>query len=173
MRRVDDDPAFDYEVVSGARRHWSVSYLRNVEHREIRYLIEERELTDEQAFRLADVENRSRRISAIMSGRSTIDTPSRHSTAASPSGWPNVLKSQGRGCRAFWTSASSRIDVVEAFGDIRLLRENHAREIKPLLAADDSRPTVMAEAKRLAAQQAACRAAGKAMIWSLLRSSAP
>ena len=36
VRRVEDDPAFDYEVISGARRHWSVSYLRNIEHRESR-----------------------------------------------------------------------------------------------------------------------------------------
>lgn len=37
-----------------------MSYLRQVEHREIKFLIEERELTDEAAFRLADIENRSR-----------------------------------------------------------------------------------------------------------------
>lgn len=61
VRRVTDDPDHDYEVIAGARRHWAVSYLRDVEHREIKYLIEERELTDEQAFRLADIENRARR----------------------------------------------------------------------------------------------------------------
>jgi ParB family chromosome partitioning protein len=54
-------------------------------------------------------------------------------------------------------------DVVEA-GDIRLLRENHAREIKPLLADADQRPKVMAEAKRLAADQSALKTAGKAPL---------
>ena len=44
VRRVEDDPAFDFEVICGARRHWAVSYLKNVEHRDIRYLVEEREL---------------------------------------------------------------------------------------------------------------------------------
>ena len=59
VRRVQDDEAYDYEVICGARRHWSVSHLRTVEHRDIKFLIEERELSDEAAFRLADVENRS------------------------------------------------------------------------------------------------------------------
>jgi ParB family chromosome partitioning protein len=164
VRRVDDDPAFDYEVISGARRHWSVSYLRNIEHREIRYLIEERELTDEQAFRLADVENRSRR--DISDYERALDY--RHAVETFYGGVAQRMAERLEVPRA-WLSRFLDLgklptDVVEAFGDIRLLRENHAREIKPLLADDASRPTVMAEAKRLAAQQAACRAAGKAMI---------
>ena len=60
VRRVTDDAAFDYEVICGARRHWSVSHLRQVEHRDIKFLIEERDLDDEAAFRLSDLENRSR-----------------------------------------------------------------------------------------------------------------
>lgn len=164
VRRVEDDPAFDYEVVSGARRHWSVSYLRNIEHREIRYLIEERELTDEQAFRLADVENRSRK--DISDYERALDY--RHAVETFYGGVAQRMAERLEVPRA-WLSRFLDLgklptDVVEAFGDIRLLRENHAREIKPLLADDASRPKVMAEAKRLADQQAACRAAGKAML---------
>src|ERR1700756_2517470 len=59
VRRVRDDAAYDYEVICGARRHWAVSHLRTVEHRDIKFLIEERDLTDEAAFRLADIENRA------------------------------------------------------------------------------------------------------------------
>jgi len=164
VRRVEDDPAIDYEVISGARRHWSVSYLRNIEHREIRYLIEERELTDEQAFRLADVENRSRK--DISDYERALDY--RHAVETFYGGVAQRMAERLEVPRA-WLSRFLDLgklptDVVEAFGDIRLLRENHAREIKPLLADDESRPKVMAEAKRLAAQQAACRAAGKAML---------
>ena len=28
VRRVEDDPAYDYEVIAGTRRHWSISWLR-------------------------------------------------------------------------------------------------------------------------------------------------
>ena len=164
VRRVEDDPAFDYEVISGARRHWSVSYLRNVEHREIRYLIEERELTDEQAFRLADVENRARQ--DISDYERALDY--RHAVETFYGGVAQRMAERLEVPKA-WLSRFLDLgklptDVVEAFGDVRLLRENHAREIKPLLADDAARPKVMAEAKRLAAEQAALNAAGKAPL---------
>ncbi len=43
----------------GARRHWTVTWLRANNYPEFRFLVEPRELTDEEAFRLADLENRS------------------------------------------------------------------------------------------------------------------
>lgn len=164
VRRVDDDPAYDYEVICGARRHWSVSYLRTVEHREIRYLIEERELSDEQAFRLADVENRSR--NDICDYERALDY--RHAVEAYYGGvaqrMAERLEVSKTWLSRFLDLAKLPTDVVEAFGDIRTLRENHAREIKPLLADASSRPRVMAEAKRLAAEQKASIAAGRAGI---------
>ena len=60
VRRVRDDPEFDFEVISGARRHWTVSWLRTHNYSDFRFLIEVRELTDEEAFRFADLENRAR-----------------------------------------------------------------------------------------------------------------
>lgn len=60
VRRVRDDPDHDYEVVSGARRHWSISWLRSHNYPEFRFLVEVRDLTDEEAFRLSDIENRAR-----------------------------------------------------------------------------------------------------------------
>ena len=59
VRRLDGAGA-DYEVICGARRHFAVSWLRANNYPQFRYLIEERELTDEEAFRLADIENRDR-----------------------------------------------------------------------------------------------------------------
>jgi ParB family chromosome partitioning protein len=164
VRRVEDDPALDYEVICGARRHWSVSYLRNVEHREIRYLVEERELTDEQAFRLADVENRSRK--DISDYERALDY--RHAVETFYGGvaqrMAERLEVSKTWLSRFLDLAKLPTDVVEAFGDIRLLRENHAREIKPLLADSGLRSNVMAEAKRLAAEQASLASAGKAHL---------
>ena len=164
VRRVEDDPAFDYEVICGARRHWSVSYLRNVEHREIRYLIEERDLTDEQAFRLADVENRSR--TDICDYERALDY--RYAVETFYGGvaqrMAERLEVSKTWLSRFLDLAKLPTDVVEAFGDIRALRENHAREIKPLLADSTSRAKVMAEAKRLAAQQAAASSAALALV---------
>lgn len=60
VRRVQGDPDHDFEVVSGARRHWSVSWLRSHNYPDFRFLIEVRELTEEEAFRFSDLENRAR-----------------------------------------------------------------------------------------------------------------
>ena len=49
-----------YEVICGARRHFAISWLRANTYPQFRYLIELRDLTDEEAFRLADLENRDR-----------------------------------------------------------------------------------------------------------------
>ncbi len=58
VRRTTDRNQF--EIICGARRHWAVSWLRANGHPGFRYFIEIRDLTDEQAFRLADLENRER-----------------------------------------------------------------------------------------------------------------
>lgn len=54
VRRVTDDDRYDWEIVCGARRHWTAVHLQ------VDLLIEERTLTDAQAFALSDQENRSR-----------------------------------------------------------------------------------------------------------------
>jgi ParB family chromosome partitioning protein len=28
VRRLEGDPAYDYEVIAGTRRHWSIAWLR-------------------------------------------------------------------------------------------------------------------------------------------------
>ena len=61
VRRVTGDPACDFEVICGARRHFSVSWLRANNFPEFRFLVEPRELTDEEAFRISDLENRNRK----------------------------------------------------------------------------------------------------------------
>lgn len=60
VRRLTDDPDFDFEVICGARRHWSVSWLNGNNYRDIKFLVEPREMDDEEAFRIADLENRAR-----------------------------------------------------------------------------------------------------------------
>lgn len=60
VRALKDEPDYDYEVICGARRHWTVAWLRSHNYPQFKFLIEVRELTDEEAFRLCDIENRDR-----------------------------------------------------------------------------------------------------------------
>jgi len=54
VRTIPDDPDHDWELVCGARRHWTASHLGRDLHVEIRGL------NDREAFLLQDVENRER-----------------------------------------------------------------------------------------------------------------
>lgn len=61
VRRLKDDPEFDYEIIAGVRRWWTVKWLRAHHHPEYEYLVTIQSVTDEEAFRVSDVENRSRK----------------------------------------------------------------------------------------------------------------
>lgn len=164
VRRVKDDPAYDWEVVCGARRHWSVSYLRNVEHRDIKFLIDERELSDEQAFRISDLENRARQ--DISDYERALDY--RDAVQTYYGGVANRMAERLEVSKP-WLSrfldlAKLPEAVVQAFGDVRQLRENHARELKPMLADAATRPKVLAAAAALTERQAARRLAGEGVL---------
>jgi ParB family chromosome partitioning protein len=60
VRRLKDDPDHDYEVISGSRRHWAVTWLRANNYPDMVFLVQPEIVTDEAAFRLADLENRVR-----------------------------------------------------------------------------------------------------------------
>jgi ParB family chromosome partitioning protein len=60
VRRLKNDPQHDYEVIYGTRRHWATSWLRANNYPDFVFLAEVRDVDDEAAFRLADLENRAR-----------------------------------------------------------------------------------------------------------------
>jgi ParB family chromosome partitioning protein len=60
VRRLKDDPDHDYEVIAGSRRHWAVTWLRANNYPDMAFLVQPEIITDEAAFRLADLENRVR-----------------------------------------------------------------------------------------------------------------
>ncbi|WP_122050943.1 ParB/RepB/Spo0J family partition protein [Asaia bogorensis] len=61
VRRISNDPHYDYEVIAGTRRHWSISWLRTHSYPDMQFVAQVVTLDDEAAFRLADLENRARR----------------------------------------------------------------------------------------------------------------
>jgi ParB family chromosome partitioning protein len=61
VRRLNDDPEHDYELIAGTRRHWTISWLRANNYPDTLLLAQVHNLDDESAFRLADLENRARR----------------------------------------------------------------------------------------------------------------
>ena len=60
VRKLKNDPHYDYEVIYGTRRHWATTWLRANSYPDFLFLAEVRDVDNEAAFRLADLENRAR-----------------------------------------------------------------------------------------------------------------
>jgi ParB family chromosome partitioning protein len=150
VRPVSDGGPHEFEVICGARRHYAVSYLREAEHRtDILYLIDIRDLSDEEAFRIADLENREREdISDYERSRD-------YSRALETYYQSNkALMAERIGVDRTWLSRFLRIgelpdEVLRAYPDVREIGIRHAAELSPLLSGE-SRGAVIEEAKRLA-----------------------
>jgi ParB family chromosome partitioning protein len=61
VRRVQDDPSYDYEVIAGTRRLFAISWLRANNYADMMFVAQVHVLDDESAFRLSDIENRARK----------------------------------------------------------------------------------------------------------------
>ena len=60
VRKLKNDPHYEYEVIYGTRRHWAITWLRANSYPDFLFLAEVRDVDNEAAFRLADLENRAR-----------------------------------------------------------------------------------------------------------------
>ncbi len=155
--RPIDDPDYKYEVICGARRHFAVSWLRDNNYTQFKYLIEAREMDDEEAFRLADIENREREdISDYERAIDYADAIARYYGGKQKSMAERLEVSQPWLSR-YLALAALPEQVVNAFPSIRDLKERHARDLKPLLSRPVTADPMMAQAKVIGEQQVKAR----------------
>ena len=155
VRRVTGDPEHDYEVISGARRHWTVSWLRANNYPDIRYLIEIRSLTDEQAFRVSDLENRAREdLTDVERARDYLKALDFYYGGKQKAMAQRLNQSEAWLSR-YLDLARLPNELMIAFPDPFELKISHVGTLKPILKPDDSRARVLAEASRLARARAA------------------
>jgi ParB family chromosome partitioning protein len=152
VRRVHDDPAHDFEVICGARRHWTVSWLRANNYPDFRFLIEIRDLTDEEAFRISDLENRAREdLSDIERARDYLRALDRHYAGRQKTMAERLNVSEAWLSR-YLDLARLPPGVLAAFPDPHELRIKHVTLIKPLLKPEDRLQRVMERAAELSAR---------------------
>lgn len=154
VRRLRDDPDHDYEIVAGVRRWWVVQWLREHHHTEFEYLVTVQSLTDEEAFRVSDIENRARKdISdwerAQEYSRALVEFYDGSQTEMAKH--INVSKS--------WLTRMLDVarlpeEVVSAFGDRHDITVRIARDLKPLVAEGRGLKAMTVEAARIADQRA-------------------
>ncbi|MBB4642565.1 ParB/RepB/Spo0J family partition protein [Rhizorhapis suberifaciens] len=153
VRRVSGDPDFDFEVICGARRHWSITWLRAHNYPEFKFLIDVREIGDEEAFRLADLENRARDdltdLERAKDYLRALDTyyDGRQRTMA------ERLKVTESWLSRYLDLARIPDALLVAFPEPQELGIRNVIALKALLKPDEKRALAFAEAKRLAEQQ--------------------
>lgn len=153
LRPAHEGQGPEFEVICDARRHFAVSWLRANNYPKVQYLIEERELTDEEAFRLADIENRDREdISDVERARDYAQAMELYY------GGSQGLMAERLKVSPGWLSRYldlGRLDarVIAAFASLHEVKELHARTLKPLMKAKEGREAVLREADALAAEQ--------------------
>jgi ParB family chromosome partitioning protein len=152
VRRVRGEPEIDFEVIC-ARRHWTVSWLRQQNYTDFRFLVEVRELTDEEAFRISDLENRAREdLSDIERARDYLKALGRH--------YGGKQKDMAEGLKVSEAWLSRYLDLarlpaglVAAFHDPHELKVKHVTQLKPLLKPDDRARRLLAESELIAGQK--------------------
>ena len=164
VRRIHNDPDHDYEVICGARRHWTVAWLREHNYRQFRFLIEVRDLTDEEAFRLSDIENRDREdISDYERAMDYADAVGRYYNGRQKDMAARLEVSETWLSRYLGLAKLPK-GIVEAYADITDIKERHARDLNPLLSHPDRKKAILEEAKAVGKmQRAALQGEGAAL----------
>ena len=149
VRRVRGDPEVDFEVICGARRHWTVSWLRAHNYADFRFLVEVRELTDEEAFRVSDLENRAREdLSDVERARDYLKALARH-YGGRQKDMAERLKVSEAWLSRYLDLARLPEVLLAAFSDPHALKIKHVTQLKPLLKPEDVERRVLDEAKAI------------------------
>lgn len=160
VRRVANDPAHDYEVIAGTRRHWSITWLRAHSYPDLRFLAQVATLDDEAAFRLADLENRARAdVSDLERARNYRDALDRHYGGYQTRMAERLRVSKG------WLSKMLKVAalpdaVIAAFASAAELRLKPAYALAGAMDDRHAVRGVLAKAAQIAREQAAQREAG-------------
>jgi len=164
VRRVRGDQAHQYEVICGARRHWSVSWLRAHDYPDFKFLIEPRELSDEEAFRVADLENRSRKDLSDYERATDYARAVERYYDGSQQRMAERLKVTKSWLSRYLELAKLPSEVLACFESKHVIGISHAAALAPVLAYPRDRQNLITEAAALAEEQQARRDNGTACL---------
>lgn len=161
VRRLPTEDNYDFEVICGARRHWSISWLRSHNYPEFKFLIDVREIGDEEAFRLADIENRARDdLTDLERARDYLRALSAYYEGRQKT-MAERLKVSESWLTRYLDLARLPEELTRAFANPQDLGIRNAIALKALLKPEDRKARAFNEAERLAAERAQT---GKALV---------
>jgi ParB family chromosome partitioning protein len=161
VRRVKDDPNYDYEVIAGRRRHWVVSWLRENDHENFEFLISVQSLSDSEAFRVADVENRNRKdLTCIerardwLTGLNEFYGGNQRTMATRHGISPGTLSK-------YIQLAQMDPELLSAYPNVFEIGIHHSSKILPLWKDEQLRPFIRLEAQRIKSENAKAKEEGR------------
>lgn len=160
VRRLKGDAGFSYEVICGARRHWSVAWLRAHDRPDLKFLVEPRELNDEEAFRIADLENRSRSDLSDYERATDYARAIERYYGGSQQRMVERLQVTKSWLSRYLELAKLPSEVVACFQSPHVIKITHAAALAPVLSHPMSRDGILAEASRVAADQLSAARSG-------------
>lgn len=164
VRRNPPGADLPYELLVGSRRRFSVDWLNHNGRPEIRLNALIVELTDEEAFRLADIENREREdITELDRARSYQNAVDRFYGGVQ-SRMAEALNLSNSQLSRLLAMAQMPDEVVNAFATRDELRVRHSEVLTPLLRRPEQRDRMLVTARRIGEEQQRLAASGERMI---------
>lgn len=153
VRRLKDEPGYDYEIIAGVRRWWTVKWLREHHHPEYDYLVTIQNVTDEEAFRVSDVENRSRKDISDWERAKEYTLALAEFYDGSQSQMAEHLNLSRSWLSRMLDVARLPEELVVAFSDTHDITVRVARDIKPLSGEPNAFAKMRVEAERIEQQR--------------------
>ena len=142
VRRIDGEGDTEFEVICGARRHWTAKYLG------WKLLVEVRDMDDEEAFRIADIENRSREdISDYERAQDYKSALKLYYTSQKQ--MAERLEVSVTWLSRFLALTDMPTEIVGAYRDVTEIKEHHYREISKWFKDRSARDKILTKAKTL------------------------
>lgn len=147
VRKLHNDPDHDFEIIAGVRRWWTVQWLRAHHHPEYEYLVTIQHVSDEEAFRVSDIENRSRKDISDWERANEYLRALDEFYEGSQSEMAEHLKISRSWLSRLLDVARLPSEVIDIFADTHDITVRIARDIKPL-AGDPRALALMVEEGR-------------------------
>lgn len=143
VRKVEKNSEYDYEVICGARRHWTATY------RSMDLLIEVRDLSDKEAFTLQDLENRDRQDVSDIERSIDYKNALENFFDNDVSAICNYLEYDPSNFRKLLYLAELPEQIISAYGDKRDLKVHHGTVYKKMLESPDTKRALLRRASDL------------------------
>ena len=143
VRKVKGSDDYDFEVICGARRHWTASY------RQMELLIEVRDLTDKEAFTLQDLENRDRKDVSDLERAIDYKNALKSHFDNNLSAISNYLQYDKSNFLKLLFLAELPEQIIAAYGDKRDLKVHHGSVYRKMLEKPETKRLLLRRAGEL------------------------